>query len=154
MGKTSSSKPNRRVVNSMLMAAASSPLLQRQEVHADTAAFAIKPFRVDIPQARIDHILARVREAEWPDRLDAPDTRYGVNWDYMRALARYWTGVFDWRKAESNLNRFPQFLARVGDYVLIEETRPLSKLKRWRLKEVLRRAAIVPETEGKTQKAS
>ena len=47
-----------------------------------------------------------------------------------------------------------QNTARVGDYVLIEETRPLSKLKRWRLKEVLRRAAIVPETEGKTQKAS
>ena len=46
-------------------------------------------------------------------------------------------------------------VAHVGDYVLIEETRPLSKLKRWRLKEVLRRAAIVPETEGgKSQKAS
>jgi len=116
MDKMSSSKPNRRVVNSMLIAAASSPLLPRREVHAETAAFAVKPFRVDIPQARIDHILARVREAEWPDRLDAPDTRYGVNWDYMRALARYWTEVFDWRKAESNLNRYPQFLARVGDY--------------------------------------
>ena len=48
-----------------------------------------------------------------------------------------------------------QNLAHVGDYVLIEETRPLSKLKRWRLKEVLRRAAIVPDTEmGKAQQAS
>lgn len=34
--------------------------------------------------------------------------------------------------------------ARVGDVVRIEETRPLSKLKRWRLVQVLRRAAIVP----------
>ncbi len=34
--------------------------------------------------------------------------------------------------------------ARVGDVVLIEETRPLSKLKRWRLKDVIRRAALVP----------
>jgi small subunit ribosomal protein S17 len=33
--------------------------------------------------------------------------------------------------------------ARVGDVVKIEETRPLSKLKRWRLLEVLRRAAQV-----------
>src|SRR5690348_5266247 len=29
--------------------------------------------------------------------------------------------------------------AHVGDFVEIEETRPLSKLKRWRLKEVIRK---------------
>ena len=35
--------------------------------------------------------------------------------------------------------------ARVGDQVLIQETRPLSKLKRWKLKEIVRKAALVPE---------
>jgi small subunit ribosomal protein S17 len=35
--------------------------------------------------------------------------------------------------------------AHVGDYVKIEETRPLSKLKRWKLSEVLRRSALAPE---------
>lgn len=38
-----------------------------------------------------------------------------------------------------------QGTARVGDVVRIEETRPLSKLKRWRLTEVIRRAAVVPQ---------
>ena len=33
--------------------------------------------------------------------------------------------------------------AHVGDFVRIEETRPLSKLKRWQLKEIVRRAALV-----------
>ena len=33
--------------------------------------------------------------------------------------------------------------AHLGDYVQIEETRPLSKLKRWQLKEVVQRAALV-----------
>ena len=33
--------------------------------------------------------------------------------------------------------------ARLGDVVRIEETRPLSKLKRWKLQEVVRRAPIV-----------
>ena len=33
--------------------------------------------------------------------------------------------------------------ARVGDVVRIRESRPLSKLKRWRLAEVVRRAAQV-----------
>jgi small subunit ribosomal protein S17 len=34
--------------------------------------------------------------------------------------------------------------ARLGDFVKIEETRPLSKLKRWQLKDVVQRAAMVP----------
>ena len=37
--------------------------------------------------------------------------------------------------------------ARLGDYVKIEETRPLSKLKRWQLKDVIRRAAQVAPVE-------
>ena len=36
--------------------------------------------------------------------------------------------------------------AHVGDFVRLEETRPLSKLKRWRLKEVVQRTALLPET--------
>ena len=35
--------------------------------------------------------------------------------------------------------------AHVGDFVRIEETRPLSKLKRWKLKDIIRKAALVPE---------
>jgi small subunit ribosomal protein S17 len=37
--------------------------------------------------------------------------------------------------------------ARVGDYVEIEETRPLSKLKRWRLKNIVQRAKLVAGEE-------
>ena len=35
--------------------------------------------------------------------------------------------------------------AHVGDIVRIEETRPLSKLKRWKLKDIVRKTALVPE---------
>lgn len=37
--------------------------------------------------------------------------------------------------------------AKMGDIVRIVETRPLSKLKRWRLAEVVRRAAQLPTRE-------
>src|SRR5215467_3294760 len=37
--------------------------------------------------------------------------------------------------------------ARVGDFVEIEETRPMSKLKRWRLKNVIQKAKLVPGEE-------
>ncbi|MGC1373165.1 MAG: 30S ribosomal protein S17 [Candidatus Sulfotelmatobacter sp.] len=35
--------------------------------------------------------------------------------------------------------------AHVGDFVRIQETRPLSKLKRWKLKDIIRKTALVPE---------
>ena len=35
--------------------------------------------------------------------------------------------------------------AHVGDVVRIEETRPLSKLKRWKLKDIVRKTTLVPE---------
>ena len=47
-----------------------------------------------------------------------------------------------------------QNTARVGDMVRIRETRPLSKLKRWNLEEIVRRSALaqaVEETAAETK---
>jgi small subunit ribosomal protein S17 len=35
--------------------------------------------------------------------------------------------------------------AHIGDTVRIEESRPLSRLKRWQLKDIVRKTALVPE---------
>lgn len=75
-----------------------------------------RPFKIEIAQATLDRILARVRDARWPERLETADWRYGADWDYMKSLAQYWTERFDWREAEANLNRYPQFLVRLGDF--------------------------------------
>ena len=45
-------------------------------------------------------------------------------------------------------------MARLGDVVEIEETRPLSKLKRWRLKNIIQRSALAEDTTTTTEKAS
>jgi pimeloyl-ACP methyl ester carboxylesterase len=107
---------SRRALLETLLAGGTVPSLAESRADAEAVGDASRPFRVDVPQATIDRILNRVREARFPDRLEAPDWRYGANWDYMKALAEYWTTQFDWRKAEANLNRYPQFLARVGDF--------------------------------------
>jgi small subunit ribosomal protein S17 len=39
--------------------------------------------------------------------------------------------------------------ARIGDVVRLEESRPLSKLKRWRLKEIVRRSTLAPDAPAK-----
>src|SRR5581483_5795491 len=38
--------------------------------------------------------------------------------------------------------------AHIGDMVRLEETRPLSKLKRWKLKEIMRKTTLVPDVAG------
>ena len=43
--------------------------------------------------------------------------------------------------------------AQVGDVVRIRETRPLSKLKRWRLEEVVRRARLSGQAGAAEQQA-
>jgi small subunit ribosomal protein S17 len=46
-----------------------------------------------------------------------------------------------------------QNTARVGDMVRIRETRPLSKLKRWSLEEIVRRSALA-QVEEQAAKAA
>jgi len=95
-----------------------------------TQSNALKPFKVDVSQETINRILDRVKKSRLPDRLDSPDWRYGANWAYMKSLVEYWSNQFDWKRAQANLNRYPQFLARVADsdihfyYVKGEGPRP------------------------------
>jgi microsomal epoxide hydrolase len=77
---------------------------------------AVKLFKVNVSKSTIERILARVKSTRLPDRLDSPDWRYGANWAYMKSLTEHWTTKFDWNKAQANLNRYPQFVARVMDY--------------------------------------
>jgi pimeloyl-ACP methyl ester carboxylesterase len=107
---------SRRAFTATLLSAAAAPLLPQRAALAQEGGPAPRPFKVEIPQATLDRILARVRDARWPQRLEAADWRYGADWDYMKSLAQYWTEQFDWRKAEANLNRYPQFLVRLGDF--------------------------------------
>ena len=44
--------------------------------------------------------------------------------------------------------------ARIGDMVRIRETRPLSKLKRWTLEEIVRRSALAQIEDAAHQAAS
>jgi small subunit ribosomal protein S17 len=43
--------------------------------------------------------------------------------------------------------------AHIGDVVRLEETRPLSKLKRWKLKDIVRRTALAAEVISKQKEA-
>ncbi|HWD28311.1 MAG TPA: epoxide hydrolase [Rhizomicrobium sp.] len=77
------------------------------------------PFTIDVPQATLDAIKAKVAAYAWHeapcgDGLETSWT-YGANFEFMQALCAYWVGSYDWRKWEAALNAFPQFTAAVDD---------------------------------------
>ncbi|WP_342215330.1 epoxide hydrolase N-terminal domain-containing protein [Nocardia asiatica] len=57
----------------------------------------IKPFRIDIPQTKLDDLADRLRRSLWPSELPGVGDSYGVPGDRVRRLAQYWLDIFDWR---------------------------------------------------------
>jgi pimeloyl-ACP methyl ester carboxylesterase len=73
----------------------------------------IRPYRLDIPQADLDDLHARLDRTRWPDELPGVGWAYGVPRDYLRELVRYWRHEYDWRAAEARLNTWPQFTTTI-----------------------------------------
>jgi pimeloyl-ACP methyl ester carboxylesterase len=67
---------------------------------------AIERFVVDVPQAVLDDLRARIAATRWADDFDNDDWRYGANGAYLRELAAYWLDGYDWRAREAAMNRF------------------------------------------------
>lgn len=79
----------------------------------------IQPFEVNWSEAQVEAVLGRVRAYPWPPIPEVPDGwAYGCDAAYLKALCEHWTGAYDWRGAVADLNRFPQFTARVEDFDL------------------------------------
>ncbi|MFE9682285.1 epoxide hydrolase family protein [Streptomyces sp. NPDC006285] len=69
----------------------------------------VQPFRIDIPQADLDDLHARLDRTRWPDELPGVGWAYGIPRTYLEDLVRYWRHSYDWRAAEARLNEWPQF---------------------------------------------
>jgi pimeloyl-ACP methyl ester carboxylesterase len=77
------------------------------------AATAIRPFKVDIPQEKLDELRRRIAAVRLPSKELVGDRSQGVQLATIQELARYWTNEYDWRKAEAKLNALPQFTMEV-----------------------------------------
>ncbi|MET9257551.1 epoxide hydrolase family protein [Streptomyces sp. NPDC003717] len=75
----------------------------------EDARTAVRPFRLDIPQAALDDLAARLDATRWPAESTAPGWAQGVPSTYLSELAAYWRSTYNWREQEAQLNRFPQF---------------------------------------------
>jgi len=73
----------------------------------------IRPFTIDIPEADLEDLRARIAATRWPERETVDDASQGVQLATMQALARYWADEYDWRKCEARLNTYPQFITEI-----------------------------------------
>jgi pimeloyl-ACP methyl ester carboxylesterase len=74
----------------------------------------IRPFRIEIPQAELDDLEARLAAARWPAAPAVDDWSRGVPVSYLKELAGYWADGYDWRAAEAALNEIPQFTTEIN----------------------------------------
>ena len=73
----------------------------------------VRPFRVAVPDAELDDLRERLARTRWPDRETVGDWSQGVRLDNARSLVAAWQHAYDWRRFESSLNAYPQFLTTI-----------------------------------------
>ena len=81
------------------------------ETSADAAA--IRPFTIDIPEADLEDLRARIAATRWPEKEPVGDQSEGVQLATAQALARYWGTDYDFRRLEARLNALPQFVTEI-----------------------------------------
>jgi hypothetical protein len=69
----------------------------------------IRPFRIGIPQDRLDDLRQRLARTRWPSEVPGAGWEAGVPLSYLKDLAEYWRTTYDWRAYEARLNEFAQF---------------------------------------------
>ena len=87
-------------------------LFPSQLIAAESGA-AIRPFRVNVPKARLADLRRRIAATRWPDKETVDDRSQGAPLTKLRELLRYWGTGYDWRKAEAKLNALPQFITTI-----------------------------------------
>jgi pimeloyl-ACP methyl ester carboxylesterase len=73
----------------------------------------IRPFTIEIPEAELEDLRARLAATRWPEKEGVEDGAQGVQLAMLQALARYWAEEYDWRKCEARLNAVPQFITEI-----------------------------------------
>ena len=73
----------------------------------------IRPFQVNFPEAELVYLRRRIAETRWPEKETVTDASQGVQLATMQKLADYWAKDYDWRKCESKLNAYPQFVTEI-----------------------------------------
>jgi pimeloyl-ACP methyl ester carboxylesterase len=72
-------------------------------------------FEIQVPQASLDDLQARLARTRHADDFANEDWRYGMNGEYLRELLGYWQERYDWRAHEARMNEYAHYRTRIDD---------------------------------------
>lgn len=87
--------------------------IPQAETVPQTGSDAIRPFRVNVPEATLVDLRRRIAATRWPAKETVTDRSQGVQLARLQSLVQYWGTQYDWRKVEARLNALPQFLTTI-----------------------------------------
>lgn len=73
----------------------------------------IRPFTIDIPENQLQDLRTRLSLTRFPEKETPDDWSQGIPLTYVREIKEYWEKQYDWRRAESRINRFDQFMTTI-----------------------------------------
>lgn len=81
---------------------------------------AVKPFKIDIPFDKIESIRERMADAVLPKQMPVSEgaTSFwetGMDIEWLDSLRNTWVNEYQWEPEQEWLNKYPQFMADVGD---------------------------------------
>ncbi len=80
---------------------------------ATQSKLATTPFRIEVSDADLADLTARLNNTRWPNAELVNDWSQGAPLSYVQEVCDYWANTYDWRAQEARLNRFPQFTAPI-----------------------------------------
>ena len=79
----------------------------------DSTSADIRPFKIDVAQADLDDLLARLANTRLPQPAPGDDWDLGTPNHYLREMVDHWQNGFDWREQEARMNEFPHYLTEI-----------------------------------------
>ncbi|HZG69587.1 MAG TPA: epoxide hydrolase N-terminal domain-containing protein, partial [Herpetosiphonaceae bacterium] len=76
----------------------------------------VQSFNVDVAEAVLQDLQARLERTRWPDEVEDAGWEYGVPLGYLKDMVAYWRDGFDWRAQEARLNRVHHYRAQVEGF--------------------------------------
>ena len=72
-----------------------------------------KPFKLNVSDNILKEINLKVKNYPWHEMPDDGGWEYGTNLDYMKEISDYWVNKFDWKKHETEINKFSNYTTDV-----------------------------------------
>lgn len=74
---------------------------------------AIRPFRIDVPDAQLTDLRRRIAATRWPEPETVDDRSQGNQLTTLQDIVRHWGTDYDWRRIEARLNALPMFMTEI-----------------------------------------